>query len=392
MDLTNQITIWRNVECQSIPDVFGFKIPNRWITWFETWVVTQAKLSPTCLDSRCQTVGLPDFRLGWSPKPNHPRRVRIQGAEPLDYPIWDLGGHPSQIILDVFGFKVSNRWITRFETWVVTQAKSSPTCSDSRYWTVGLPDLRLGWSPKPNHPPRVRIQGAEPLDYPIWDLGGHPSQIIPHVFGFKVLNRWITRFETWVVTQAKSSPTCSDSRCRTVGLPDLRLGWSPKPNHPRHVRIQGSKPLYYLIWDLGGHPSQITLDVFGFKDPNRCIALFETWVVTQAKSSPTYWDSRIQTVVLPDLRLGWSAKPNNPQRIWIQGSKPLYCPIWDLGGHPRQIIPNSRSEYSLRPNYPQFETWMVIQAKSSPIRDLSSHSGWIIPDLRLRWSSKPNHP
>ena len=191
-----------------------------------------------------------------------------------------------------------------------------------------LPDLRLGWSPKPNHPRRVWIQGSKQLDYPIWDLGGDPSQIIPDVFEFKDPNRCITRFETWVVTQAKSSLMCLDSRIQTVVLLDLRLGWSPKPNHPRRVWIQGSKSLYYPIWDLGGHPSQIILglrlgwypsqiipDVFGFKDPNRCITRFETWVVNQAKSS-SIWDlGGHPSQIIPDLRLGWSPKPNHPRRV-----------------------------------------------------------------------------
>ena len=63
--------------------MFGFKIPKlSKNTQFETWVVTQAKLTLTCLD-----LGFPD------------------------------------------------RWNAQFETWVVTQAKLSPTSLD-----LGFPD------------------------------------------------------------------------------------------------------------------------------------------------------------------------------------------------------------------------------------------------------------
>jgi hypothetical protein len=285
--------------------------------------------------------------------------IRIQGSEQLDSsPIRDLGGHPSRIIPDSrLGWSPKPNH-PRFETWVVTQAKLSPTYSDSRIRTVGIspirdlgghpsriiPDSRLGWSPKPNHP----------------------------------------RFETWVVTQAELSPTYSDwvvTSCRIIPIrdlgghpsriiPDSRLGWSPKPNYPQHFGFKDPKQLESPIRDLGGHPSRI----------------------------------------IPDLRLGWSPKPNYPQHIRIQGSEQLESsPIRDLGGHPSRIIPDSRLGWSPKPNHPRFETWVVTQAKSSPIsrlgwstqgseqldspiRDLGGHPSRIIPDLRLGWSPKPNHP
>jgi hypothetical protein len=147
--------------------------------------------------------------------------------------------------------------------------------------------------------------------FPI-DLGGHPSQIIPDS-----LRPIHSRFETWVVTQAESSPFRDLGGHPGRFIPDLRLGWSPKPNHPR----------------------------------------FETWVVTQADSSPI-----------------------RDRLTWVVTQAESF-PIRDLGGHPSQIIPVSRPGWSPRP----ILGW-------SPIRDLSGHSGRIIPDLRLGWSPKPNHP
>jgi hypothetical protein len=166
-------------------------------------VVTQAKSQ------------LSDSRPGWSPRLNHPR----------------------------------------FETWVVTQAKSSPIRDLGGHPGRIIPGVRLGWSPKPNHPRFETWVVTQAESSPIRDLGGHPSQIT------------ITRFETWVVTQGfKTHP----GRI----IPDLRLGWSPKPNHN------------YPIRDLGGHPGRIILGLRLGWSPKPNHPRFETWVVTQAESSP----------------------------------------------------------------------------------------------------------
>uniref|UniRef100_A0A2N9ILD8 Uncharacterized protein n=1 Tax=Fagus sylvatica TaxID=28930 RepID=A0A2N9ILD8_FAGSY len=194
---------------------------------------------------------IPDSRPEWSLRPNHSRFEDLGGHPsqiiPDSRPEWslrpnhsrfeDLGGHPSQIIPDSRPEWSLRPNHSRFETWVVTQAKSSPIRDLSGHSGRIIPDLKT-W---------VVTQAKSS---PIRDLSGHSGRIIPDLktwvvtqakssptcLDLRIRIRYIILFETWVVTQAKSSPTCLDLRIQTVGWsvwnPNLRLGWSPKPNHP----------------------------------------------------------------------------------------------------------------------------------------------------------------
>jgi hypothetical protein len=129
-----------------------------------------------------------------------------------NYPIWDLGRHPSQINPDVFGLRIS-----RPLDHPIWDLDSLQTPNYSRHvWTQDFQTVEeysiwdLGRHPSQTNPDVFGLRSSKPLEYPIWDLGRHPSQIIPNVFGSKDPNSWISRFETWVVTQAKSIPTCLD--------------------------------------------------------------------------------------------------------------------------------------------------------------------------------------
>ena len=75
-------------------DAFGFRIPNRWTTRSKIWVV---------------------------PNQITPWRVWIQDSKPLDHLIWDLGSPQAKLNPDAFGFRISNRWTTQFEIWIVSK-------------------------------------------------------------------------------------------------------------------------------------------------------------------------------------------------------------------------------------------------------------------------------
>ena len=140
------------------------------------------------------------------------------------HPICSLGSPQVKSPLNVFGFWVPNRWFTRFAAWVVPQSNHTPTRLDSGFQTIGSPDLQLGYSPSQITPQRVWIQGSKPLVHPICSLGSPQVKSHPNAFGFRVPNRWFTRFAAWVVPKSNHPSTCLDSGFQTVGSPDLQLG------------------------------------------------------------------------------------------------------------------------------------------------------------------------
>ena len=141
-------------QVKSHPNAFGFRVPNRWFTRFAAWVVLKSNHTPTRLDS----------------------------------------GFP-------------NRWFTRFAAWVVPKSDHPSTCLDSRFQTVGSPDLQLGKSPSPITPQRIWIQASKPLVHRISSLGSPQVKSPLNVFGFKVPNRWFTRFAAWVVPKRSEEHT-----------------------------------------------------------------------------------------------------------------------------------------------------------------------------------------
>ena len=140
------------------------------------------------------------------------------------HPICSLGSPQVRSPLNVFGFRVPNRWFTRFAAWVVLKSNHTPTRLDSGFQTVGSPDSQLGLSPSQITPQRVWIRGSKPLVQPICSLGSPQVRSPLNVFGFRVPNRWFTRFAAWVVPKLDHPSTCLDSRFQTVGSPDLQLG------------------------------------------------------------------------------------------------------------------------------------------------------------------------
>uniref|UniRef100_A0A2N9HP49 Uncharacterized protein n=1 Tax=Fagus sylvatica TaxID=28930 RepID=A0A2N9HP49_FAGSY len=291
---------WVVTQAKSSPirDLSGHS--GRIIPRFETWVVTQAKSSPIRDLSGHSGRIIPGLRLGWSPKP-------IPDSSPI------------------------------LETWVVTQAKSSPIRDLSGHSGRIIPGLRLGWSPKPNHPrfeTWVVTQGRFVPRFETWVVTqADSSPIRPRFETWVVTQADLSpnhpQFETWVVTQAKLSPTYLDSRIRTVGSPDLRLGCHSSQINPDVFGLRISRPSDHPICDLTSVKPQIIPDMFGLRISKLSKnTRFETWVVTQAESSLTCLDSGFSNCQThPNLRLGWSPKPNYPQRMWIQGSEQLDHPI-----------------------------------------------------------------
>uniref|UniRef100_A0A2N9IKJ1 Uncharacterized protein n=1 Tax=Fagus sylvatica TaxID=28930 RepID=A0A2N9IKJ1_FAGSY len=351
-----------------------FVSPNSSLSFDPGLVVTQAvRWSPnssprsrpglvTQADSYPQFVPIVSRPGRWSPRPirgwSNPNSSRVSrpGWSPSRF---DLGGHP---IRPRFVSRPRPGWSPRpirtksqfvpivsrhpgrchpgrFETWVVTQADSSP---------IRFVVPRPRWSPN-------------------------------------------FRFETWVVTQSDSSPI------RFETWP----GWSPRadsypsnPNSSRSFRdlagghpgrfvpesSPNSSPIRFETWP-GGSPRpirtriQIRFETWvvtqadSYPSPNFD---FETWVVTQADSSPIRFVSRpgwsprpirypsIQFVPFRDFltrwitqaisRPGWSPRPIRPRFVSrfpdLVGHPGRFVPesqisFRDLGGHPGRFVPGS---------------------------------------------------
>uniref|UniRef100_A0A2N9GIB8 Uncharacterized protein n=1 Tax=Fagus sylvatica TaxID=28930 RepID=A0A2N9GIB8_FAGSY len=209
-----------------------------------------------------------------------------------------MGGHPGR-------FRVS------VSTWVVTQADSSPRPGSPRPISVSRP----GWSPRPI---RTRMGGHRPnfVSRPgftqadssptCFGPGGHPGRFVPvsNLGGHP--GRFVFRFETWVVTQADSSP--------------IRLRFET-----------------WVVTQADSYPNH------KFR--------FETWVVTQADSSPIRL--RFETwVVVSQADSGGPQADSSPTR-----------PGWS----PRPIRPRitnfvSRPGWSPRPIRKQVSTWVLPHA------------------------------
>jgi hypothetical protein len=332
----------------------------------------------------------------------------------------------AKLILTCLDLGFPDLWIIQFAIWQVSNPKLSPTCLDSRFPDCRrISNLRLGWSPKPNYLQRIRIQGSEQLDLLIWDLGHHPSQINPDVFGLKISRPldhpiwildslqipnhprhvWTQDFQTieeypiWDLSRHSSqiNPDVFGLRIsRPLDHPIWILDNFQAPNYPRHVWTQEFQTVEeYPIWDLGGHPNQTISNVFGSKDPNSWISRFETWVVTHAKLSPTCLDLGFpdrwitqfgfwivsKSQIIPDmfgLRISKLSK-NTRFETWVVTQAKLTPTCLDSGSLDCWIT--------------RFETWVVTQAKSlATCLDSGFPNCQICPKLRFETSFKSRFP
>ena len=127
--------------------------------------------------------------------------------------------------------------ITRFAAWVVPKSDHPSTCLDSN---------------------------AQPLNHPICSLGSPQVKSHPNAFGFRVPNRWFTRFAAWVVPNS-DHPNGFGFRVPNCWFTRFAAWVVPKSDHPSTCFDSNAKPLNHSICSLGSPQVRSPLNAFGFK-------------------------------------------------------------------------------------------------------------------------------
>ena len=210
----------------------------------------------------------------------------------------------------------------RFETWVVTQADSSPIRLRFETWVVSQADSY------PNHNPCFETWVVTQADSSPIRLRSE-TWVVTQADSYPNHN---PRFETWVVTQADLSP--------------IRLRFET------WVVTQADSPpirLCFETWVV------TQADSYSNRNPR-----FKTWVVTQADSSPIR-----ARITIPVSRPGWSPRPIRPKLRFETSFKsrfPNQVEFIFIAGpsrvpSPNKINPTSYSWFSKHMPHKKMRTW-----------------------------------